>query len=264
MEQQDVSEQGHIVRSILVEEQDRIDQTDQSNSIAITSHLNNGRFSGLMGATLEINSSKQEIWFQGDWNNHWRLTSSNQRETAAVLCGLLRSAPFLREQQVQSLKVETDDSSTAYNLNKGAAAISLLKLTDRILEVAEDLELQIHAFHIHGKESTIPDSLSRITTSDDYSLNEEILQQKVQEVCQPVAGQMGGSPGLSVDIMATRGTVSTPTYPSDTANSKQANGRLDISFDDPPILTITTVVTCTHEDDIKTDYPKRKRRRLIP
>ncbi|KAA6321529.1 MAG: hypothetical protein EZS28_054545, partial [Streblomastix strix] len=130
-----------------------------------------------MGATLKINSNKQEIWFQGDWNNHWRLTSSNQRETAAVLCWLLRSAPFLREQQVQSLKIETDNSSSAYNLNRGAAAISLLKLTDRILEVAEDLELQIHAFHIHGKENTIPDSLSRLVTSGDYSLKEEILQE---------------------------------------------------------------------------------------
>jgi hypothetical protein len=83
----------------------------------------------------------------------------------------------LREQQVQSLKIETDNSSTTYNLNRGAAAISLLKLTDRILEVAEDLELQMHAFHIHGKDHTIPDSLSRHATSGDLSLKEEILQE---------------------------------------------------------------------------------------
>ncbi|KAA6385495.1 MAG: hypothetical protein EZS28_018983, partial [Streblomastix strix] len=154
MEQQDVFEQDHISRSILMEEQDRVKQTDQSHSVTTSSHLDNGRIAGFMG-----------------------LTSSNQRETAAVLCGLLRSAPFLREQQVQSLKIETDNSSTAYNLNRGAAAISLLKLTDRILEVAEDLELQMHAFHIHGKENTIPDSLSRLATSGDYSLKEEILQE---------------------------------------------------------------------------------------
>ncbi|KAA6357873.1 MAG: hypothetical protein EZS28_046601, partial [Streblomastix strix] len=62
-------------------------------------------------------------------------------------------------------------------LNRGAAAISLLKLTDRILEVAEDLNLQIHAFHILGKENTIPVSLSRLATTGDYSLKEENLHE---------------------------------------------------------------------------------------
>ncbi|KAA6333360.1 MAG: hypothetical protein EZS28_053184, partial [Streblomastix strix] len=58
MEQQDVSEQDHIVRSILVEEQDRIEQTDQSHPVATTSHLNNGRISGLMGCNTK-NQSQQ-------------------------------------------------------------------------------------------------------------------------------------------------------------------------------------------------------------
>ncbi|KAA6364433.1 MAG: hypothetical protein EZS28_040041, partial [Streblomastix strix] len=101
----------------------------------------------------------------------------NQRETAAVLCGLLRSAPFLREQQVQSLKVETDNSFSAYNLNRGAAVISLIKLTDRILEVEEDLVLQISAFQIHEKENTLPYSLFKISKLSDYYLKEEILHE---------------------------------------------------------------------------------------
>ncbi|KAA6361946.1 MAG: hypothetical protein EZS28_042527 [Streblomastix strix] len=43
IEQLYVSEQDHIIRSILVEEQDRVKQTDQSHSVATSSHLDNGR-----------------------------------------------------------------------------------------------------------------------------------------------------------------------------------------------------------------------------
>ncbi|KAA6368607.1 MAG: hypothetical protein EZS28_035867 [Streblomastix strix] len=64
--------------------------------------------------------------------------------------------------------------------------------------------------------------------------------------------------------MATRGTVSTPTYSSDSANSKQTNGSEGISLDDPIILAILTVVACIHEDDIDIDNPGRKRRCLSP
>jgi FAD/FMN-containing dehydrogenase len=75
------------------------------------------------------------------------------------------------------LKIETDNSATSYNLNRGAAAASLHKLTDRILKIAEDLNIQIHSFHIKGKSNIIPDSLSRLATSGDYSLKEEILHE---------------------------------------------------------------------------------------
>ncbi|KAA6390376.1 MAG: hypothetical protein EZS28_014094, partial [Streblomastix strix] len=127
MKQQGVSAQDHIVRSILVEEQDRVEQTDQSHSVATTSHPNNGLTGIIIGDQLAATREKQR--------------------------------PFIESYSVQE-----------------AAAISLLKLTDRILEVAEDSELQIRAFHIYGKENTISDSISRLVTSGDYSFKEEILQ----------------------------------------------------------------------------------------
>ncbi|KAA6376769.1 MAG: hypothetical protein EZS28_027703, partial [Streblomastix strix] len=116
------------------------------------------------GATLKLQKLEEEIWFQGDWCKKWRLSSSNQRETAAVLCGLTRSERFLKRKQVTSLKIETDNSATSYNLNRGAAAASLRKLTDRILKIVEDLYIHIHSFHIQGKTNIIPDSLSRLAT----------------------------------------------------------------------------------------------------
>ncbi|KAA6393697.1 MAG: hypothetical protein EZS28_010771 [Streblomastix strix] len=69
------------------------------------------------GATLKLQNPEKEIWFQGDWSDKWKLSSSNQRETAAVLCALMRSEHFLRRQRVTALKIETDNSVTSFNLN---------------------------------------------------------------------------------------------------------------------------------------------------
>ncbi|KAA6367118.1 MAG: hypothetical protein EZS28_037354 [Streblomastix strix] len=95
---------------------------------------------------------------------------------SGLLCGLTSSEPFLKSRQVKTLKIETDNSATSYNLNSGAAAASLRKLTDHILKIVEDTSIQIHPFHIKVKTNTIPDSHSRQTIFGDYSLKEKILK----------------------------------------------------------------------------------------
>ncbi|KAA6358165.1 MAG: hypothetical protein EZS28_046307 [Streblomastix strix] len=64
--------------------------------------------------------------------------------------------------------------------------------------------------------------------------------------------------------MTTGSTVPTPTYPSDTTNSKQTNGREGISVDDPLILIISTLSACTREYGIMIDSAERRRRSLSP
>ncbi|KAA6400036.1 MAG: hypothetical protein EZS28_004444 [Streblomastix strix] len=132
------------------------------------------------GATLKLFNPAQEVWFWGKWSLNWHLQSSNQRETAAILCALRRSGTFLKERQVKSLKIETDNTSAAYNINRGSAAIALAKLVDRILEIAENSNLQLHAFHIPGVTNKIPDSLSRLATSGDYSLHQEVFEEAIR------------------------------------------------------------------------------------
>ncbi|KAA6379565.1 MAG: hypothetical protein EZS28_024905, partial [Streblomastix strix] len=134
------------------------------------------------GATLKLQNPEEEIWLQGDWSDKWKLSSSNQRETAAVLCALTRSEHFLRRQRVTALKIEIYNSMTSFNLNREAAAISPQKLTNKILEKVEDLRPQIQAFHIHGKENMIPNSFSRLATSGDYSLRSEVLLEVLSQI----------------------------------------------------------------------------------
>ncbi|KAA6369187.1 MAG: hypothetical protein EZS28_035288 [Streblomastix strix] len=133
------------------------------------------------GATLKLQNPEEEIWFQGDWSDKWKLSSSNQRESAVVLCAITCSEHFLKRQRVTALKIETDNSVASFKLIRGAAAISLQQLSDKILEKVEDLEQQIQSFHIHGIENIIPDSLSRLATSGDYSLRSEVLQEVLSQ-----------------------------------------------------------------------------------
>ncbi|KAA6377938.1 MAG: hypothetical protein EZS28_026536, partial [Streblomastix strix] len=105
------------------------------------------------GAFLKQLNPEEQIPFQGDWD------------------------PFLKAGQVQPLKIETDNSSAAFNINPGAAATELAKLVDRTLETAEKLNIQLHAFHIPGLQNKVPDSLSRLATSGDYMIDQEILDE---------------------------------------------------------------------------------------
>ncbi|KAA6382993.1 MAG: hypothetical protein EZS28_021477 [Streblomastix strix] len=123
------------------------------------------------GASLLINSTQQEILFHGNWTDKWRLTSSNQRETAAVLIGLRCSQQYLLQNNIRALRIQTDSSTTVYNINRGAAALPLRKLTDRILEESEILHLQVSAVHISGKTNTVADSLSRLASSGNYEID---------------------------------------------------------------------------------------------
>ncbi|KAA6311660.1 MAG: hypothetical protein EZS28_056082, partial [Streblomastix strix] len=61
------------------------------------------------GATLKMSHPDLEILFHGKWSSNWHLTSSNQREAAGILCALRRSETYLRERQIKSLKIETDN-----------------------------------------------------------------------------------------------------------------------------------------------------------
>jgi hypothetical protein len=70
----------------------------------------------------------------GKWTKeNWRLTSSNQRETAAILLGIRKLEHYSNIGKISSLMIETDNAVAAFNIRRGAAATAFVKLTDRIL-----------------------------------------------------------------------------------------------------------------------------------
>ncbi|KAA6401465.1 MAG: hypothetical protein EZS28_002999, partial [Streblomastix strix] len=174
MEQLLASSSQYTTGNILVEIPNRQEQTYPSNYSTARSYTNNGCFATQLGACLKLMNPLEKIWFQGNWSSRWNLNSSNQREAAAILCALRRSEPYFKEMQTKSLKIEADNGSTTFNINRGAAATALAKLVDRTLETADNYNLQLHAYHIPGTQNKIPDSLSRLATSGDYIINEQI------------------------------------------------------------------------------------------
>ncbi|KAA6401219.1 MAG: hypothetical protein EZS28_003263, partial [Streblomastix strix] len=80
------------------------------------------------------------------------------------------------------MRIEIDNSVAAFNIQRGAAAVPLAKLTDRILQEDEALKIQISARHVPGKENTVADSLSRLETSGDYMINPEILAEALDQL----------------------------------------------------------------------------------
>ncbi|KAA6399062.1 MAG: putative reverse transcriptase [Streblomastix strix] len=266
MEKQDVSGQDHIVRSILVEEQDRVEQTDQSHSVATTSHLNNRRISRLIGCNTQNQSQQVEDMVLGQQKQSLEI---NKQQLERICCRSLRVTPFstFLERAAGTVTKNRNRQQIYCNIRSGRGLVASNSCISHPWQVEYDSRFSFQTCHI-GRFLPQRRNLTRgIDNVKDKTIDRYVLQspqQKVQEICQPVAGQMGCSPGLSLNIMATRRTVSTPSYPSDTANSKQTNGREGISSDDSMILAISTVVACTHEDDIKIDYLMRKRRRLSP
>jgi hypothetical protein len=51
--------------------------------------------------------------------------------------GILQSKVYLQNWKTESLRIKTDNTTTAFNINRGYSAISLKKLTNRILEETE-------------------------------------------------------------------------------------------------------------------------------
>ncbi|KAA6369258.1 MAG: hypothetical protein EZS28_035216, partial [Streblomastix strix] len=99
----------------------------------------------------------------GKWKRqNWRLTSSNQRETATSLQGIRKLEKYSNIGKISSIRIVTDNSVAVLNIQRGAAAVQLAKLTDRILYEAEALKIQISARHVPGIDNTIADSLSRL------------------------------------------------------------------------------------------------------
>ncbi|KAA6402947.1 MAG: putative Transposon Ty3-I Gag-Pol polyprotein [Streblomastix strix] len=78
------------------------------------------------------------------------------------------------------LRIETDNKVAAFNIRRGAAAIALVKLTDRILQEAESLEIQLTSLHVPGKENQVAYSLSRLEIIGNYMINSAVLSEALE------------------------------------------------------------------------------------
>ncbi|KAA6392727.1 MAG: hypothetical protein EZS28_011745 [Streblomastix strix] len=128
-------------------------------------------------ATIIFVQSGLKEMHEQSWNRDSKLTSSNQREAAAILQGLRRFALNPRHNQIKALRIETENSSAAFNINRGAESQAFQQIVDQTLLPIQQLDLQKTARHIPGLINLEADQLSRLAASGDYQIREEVLEE---------------------------------------------------------------------------------------
>ncbi|KAA6378723.1 MAG: putative Transposon Ty3-I Gag-Pol polyprotein [Streblomastix strix] len=127
----------------------------------------------------------------------------------------------LLKNKVTAIRVQTDNSSTSYNLRRQAAAAPLATMTARILTWAEDHNIQLQPVHIPGILNRTADALSRLSRSGDYF----ILPSRAQRIMK----SLGVQPTL--DVFATRKSKILKRYCSPKIDSKAlARDGLQVSW----------------------------------
>jgi hypothetical protein len=96
--------------------------------------------------------------------------SSNKRELVAVHKAIETFLSALETNRWSSIKIMTDNTTTAYNINRKAAAHNLVPSTRKLLVMSGKNSLQVKADYIPGAENGTADSLSRLETAGDYSI----------------------------------------------------------------------------------------------
>jgi hypothetical protein len=120
------------------------------------------------------------------------LTSSNQRETTAVLHALLYFRPMIVASNIRAIAVRTDNMMTVYNLRRQRG--KLLQAIRAIFSLLTQLDTRIVMSHVPGVDNDFADALSRVDSAEDYKLLPDVFQNGVQA--------LGVKP--SIDLFASR------------------------------------------------------------
>jgi hypothetical protein len=123
------------------------------------------------------------------------LTSSNQKETTAVLRALLYFHPMIIASNIRAIAVRTDNMVTVYNpLRQRASEGKLFQATRAIFSVLTKLDTWILMSHVPWTDNILTDALSRMDTAGDYELLPDVFRDR--------ARALGSNP--TIDLFASR------------------------------------------------------------
>jgi hypothetical protein len=104
------------------------------------------------------------------------LTSSNQRESVAVLRGLRAFSGVFKSAGVHALTIRSNNAVTVYNLQRQGAGTTLLALTHAFFSFLLEYDIRIHIRHIPGVENVLTDALSSLEKTGNYALRPDVFQ----------------------------------------------------------------------------------------
>jgi hypothetical protein len=134
------------------------------------------------GAVLEIADQYWLIFGSYEEIMQRETVSSNRRKTTAVLRALLGFRQVLRERQIRSLALRTDNMMTVLNKQRIGASESLLHETREISSLLTQDNIRLTVSHVPGIQNDLTDALSRMDSAGDYELKEEIYRKAMQQL----------------------------------------------------------------------------------
>jgi hypothetical protein len=118
----------------------------------------------------------------GMWTKNMAESSSNKRELIAVDKALKAFYPTIQKLKSTSILIQTDNTTTMYNLNRQAAKITLYRSVRRLINWIKDHNLIVKASYVPGDNNQVPDQLSRLETAGDYRLKKAYLKPALREL----------------------------------------------------------------------------------
>jgi hypothetical protein len=130
------------------------------------------------GAELCIGNARFDTF--GFYSQADLLSSSNQRETEAVLRAILFFRPLFRANNIHAMTLRSDNAATVCNIQRQGAGLALLKQTRAIFSALMKLDIRVRVMHLPGAKNVHVDALSRMEVTGDYSLKREVFRRGVE------------------------------------------------------------------------------------
>jgi hypothetical protein len=102
--------------------------------------------------------------------------TSNEHEMRAVEMTLRQTLATGQIHNGEDVLLRSDSTTVVFNVNRQAACLSLRPALRSLLRFLQQRGIRLQAVHIAGLENVLPDALSRLSPSGDYSLRPGVLQ----------------------------------------------------------------------------------------
>jgi hypothetical protein len=151
------------------------------------------------GAVLQL--KKAQLMYWGTFGSSGpQLSSSNQRESAAVLKALKACSHDLIKWNIKCLCVQCDNSTTVSNLARIRGAKPMVKTMRGIFLELTKKDIEIIPKYLPGVKNTIADALSRLERVGDYALLQEFFREGMMKLQE----SMQDNWMVDIDLFATR------------------------------------------------------------
>ena len=168
---------------------------------------------------------------QGLWDSQARKRHINWKELQVIYIAMDKEKDILNHH----IRVLTDNTSTMFCINKlgTSRSLSLLRVSEKIFQLAQERKVQLSASHIPGKINAWADALSRqATASVAWILKDSVFQELVQRFGLPEIDLFASAGDHKVQNFISR-TVRTPAGGPD-ALSEDWNRWTSIYLFPPP------------------------------